>query len=295
MTIKHLKIFLEVYKEMNITRAAEKLHLVQPAVTRAIKELESYYGVCLFERINHRLSLTEAGNELYSYAIHITESFDLVEKKLMDWDSLGSLRIGATITLGTVFLPTVLPLFSNLHRDLKIKTIVANSASLQDALENNTLDMALIEGEVFNDHFCRIPFQHDELKLIFSPQHELTGSSIITLSDLTRFPFLMRDKGSVGRDTIEHIFAARDLNIDLAMESSSTQAIVHAVHAGLGIAILPNGLVKHDIESGYVMTGDIADADFSRVLYVVYHKNKYLTKSAQDFISICQHYSKLPL
>ena len=81
MTIKHMKIFLQVYSTESITKAAELLHMTQPAVTRAIREMEQYYGVLLFERINHRLSRTVAGEEFYAHTVHIVEAFERMEKQ----------------------------------------------------------------------------------------------------------------------------------------------------------------------------------------------------------------------
>ena len=113
MTIRHMKIFLQVYALESITKAAEVLNMTQPAVTRAIQEMEHYYGVCLFERIGHRLSRMAAGEEFYAHALHIVEAFDRMEKELRDWDEIGRIRIGATNTLGCFFLPELLLEFRN--------------------------------------------------------------------------------------------------------------------------------------------------------------------------------------
>ena len=101
MTIRHMKIFAAVYREQSVTRAAESLHMTQPAVTRAIQEIEGYYGVRLFERINRRLSATESGKHLYARAVHIADAFDAMETELRNWDALGVLRVGASVTLTT--------------------------------------------------------------------------------------------------------------------------------------------------------------------------------------------------
>lgn len=293
MTIRHLKIFLEVYKEQNITRAAETLHMTQPVVTRAIQELEAYYGICLFERINHRLSISEAGKKFYPVALHIIDSYDLMEMSMKDWDQFGTLRVGATITLGTYLLPNLLSEFSQTYKKLQIRTVVTNSAKLQDDLENNMLDLALIEGECHSDNLVRLPFSCDTLRLILPPNHELLKKEKLSLADLRDYPLLVRDTGSVGRDLTEHVFASHGLPFNPVMESSSTQAIVHAAHSGLGISILPEALVARDIESGYVSSCEICDASFTRTHYIVYHKNKFLTQSAKAFIDLCRNSAAL--
>lgn len=105
MTLRHLRIFAEVYRAGNVTRAAEVLHMTQPAVTRAVQELEQHYGVRLFERMYRHLSPTEGGRRLYPQAVHLLDAFDRMETGLRDWDSLGVVRVGATVTLGGALLP----------------------------------------------------------------------------------------------------------------------------------------------------------------------------------------------
>ena len=106
MTIRHLKIFLSVCENsFHTTKAAEELHMTQPAVSLAIKELEQHYGVILFDRIGRRLKITEAGQRLMEYSSHIISLFDDMEKGMKDWDSFGIIRIGASITIGSQFLP----------------------------------------------------------------------------------------------------------------------------------------------------------------------------------------------
>ena len=85
MTIRHIRIFIAVYRAMNMTRAAEELHMAQPAVTRAIQEMENYYGVRLFERLGRHLAATECAKELYGYAVHIDDTFAVMERRLRGW------------------------------------------------------------------------------------------------------------------------------------------------------------------------------------------------------------------
>ena len=112
MTLRHMRIFIEVFRHMNMSRAAESLHLSQPAVSLAISELEKYYGIALFDRIGRRLYVTEAGKRFYSYALHIIATFDAMETGIRNWDFLGQLRIGASISLGTRLLPRIIQSFS---------------------------------------------------------------------------------------------------------------------------------------------------------------------------------------
>ena len=104
MTLRHMRIFAEVYRTRNVTHAARNLHMTQPAVTRAIQELEQHYGVRLFERLYRHLSPTEAAQRLYAQAVYLLDTFDHMEAAMRDWDSLGVVRVGATVTLGSTCL-----------------------------------------------------------------------------------------------------------------------------------------------------------------------------------------------
>ena len=120
MTIRHINIFLAVCEAgENTNKAAELLHMSQPAVSLAIRELEDYYGVALFDRIGRRLSITEAGKRFREYASHISTMFDDMEKTLRDWGHLGVLRVWASITVGSRFLPSYVKTFLSLHPGLE--------------------------------------------------------------------------------------------------------------------------------------------------------------------------------
>ena len=150
MTIRYMRIFVEVYQALNITKAAEQLHMSQPAVTRAIQELEHYYGVRLFERINRRLVVTETGRQLYPQALHIIDSFDALEKGLHSWDTFGILRVGASITIGNCLLPRLMERARQISPHIRLYAEIRNSAALQAALIDNRLDLALVDSSALD-------------------------------------------------------------------------------------------------------------------------------------------------
>lgn len=291
MTIRHMKIFLEVYRTENITKAAEHLHMTQPAVTRTIQEIENYYGVRLFERINRRLYVTETGKQFYKQALHIVDSFDNIEKTLRNWDTFGVLRVGSSITLGNFVLPELVCRFKENHPNIKIYANVSNGSNLQKALLNNHLDLALVEGEVSEADLMSEQFYSDQLILIMPVGHPLMCQEKIYLSDLSKYDLLLREKGSAGRIYIDSVFAVHGISVTPLWESVSTQAIIKAVSKGIGIALLPEMLVKKDIENGIICTKKIEDVIFKRKNYIVWHKNKYFTKAADDFKLLCENFS----
>ena len=147
MTIRHLKIFLAVCDGgCNTTRAAEALTMAQPAVSLALKELEQYYGVVLFDRVGRHLQITAAGKRLWEYASHITSLFDDMEKGMRDWDTFGILRVGASITIGSQFLPNYVKAFYARHPGTEIRAVIEPSDRLEAQILSSDLDLALKVG-----------------------------------------------------------------------------------------------------------------------------------------------------
>ena len=285
MTIRHLRIFVRVYQLQSITQAAETLHLTQPAVSRAIAELESCCGLRLFERMNHRLYRTAASDEFYASALHIVDSFDRLEWGARELESAGTLRVGASLTLGSFFLPDVLRSFQAAHPDVSVRVTVSNTAFLAQALRDDALDLAVIEGAVNEPHLRAELLRHDRMQLIVPPGHALLAQDSIALSDVLACPLLLRESGSAGRAFLDGVFASRGAAVQPAWESASTQALIRAVAAGLGVSILPEQLVSGAIESGTVAAAVIADVSLTRENFILYHREQYFTPAARALIA----------
>ena len=288
MTIRNMQIFTEIYRQGSVTKAAEALHMTQPAVTRAIQDMERHYGVRLFERLHRGLSVTESGKALYVYALHITDTFDQLEKSLLDWDDKGILRIGASITIGNFILPGVVERFQLEKPELRLHVLIQNGAHLQEALLNNEIDLALIEGEVRCKELVSKPFAHDRLVPILPPKHPLAGCVRVPLQRLTAERLLLREKGSAGRSLLDRVFEEKGLPVQPLWESVSTQALVRAVASGLGISILPEQFVQKDIQAGRVATCALDDAAFSRTFYMIWHREKFFTGSMNRLVTLCE-------
>ena len=289
MTLRHMKIFVAVFQNGSMTRAAKELHLAQPSVSLAVKELESCYGIRLFDRIGKKIFPTELGKEFYGYAIHIVSLFEEMEKKIKNWDSLGTIRIGTSITIGTHILPSLIKRYNEKFPNLKVEATVSKSSDIENSILNNTIDIGLIETQPVDEDICHIPFMQDELCAIVPPESPLSDLDTITLADLSRQPFLMREKGSAGREILDSRFAALGINIRPVLESSSTQAIVMAVSEGLGVAVLPYLLVEKDVLEKTVKMIPFPHP-LKRDLNLIYHRNKYLTPNMNTFIELCKRF-----
>lgn len=287
MTLRHLKIFVSVYQNRGFTRAGQELHLAQPSVSLAIRELEAYYGVRLFERIGRRIYPTVQGEDFYGYAIHIVSLFDEMEKKVRNWDTLGTLRIGTSITIGTRILPRLLKEFSAQFPQTETRAVICNSAAIEQQLLDSRIDLGLIETRPEHPELLSEPFMQDSLCAVLPSGHVLAARKAVTLSELSAYPFFMREEGSAVREVLKARLSLEQLSVQPAWESTSTQAIVQGVAAGLGVSVLPLLMVRKDITEGTVQ-GLSLDPPLNRELHVVYHKSKYLTANMQAFIRLCR-------
>lgn len=291
MTLRHMRIFVSVFQKNSITKAAQELHLAQPSVSLAVRELEDYYGIRLFDRIGRHIAPTECGKEFYRYAVHIVSLFNEMEKKMRNWDTFGTLRIGASITIGTHILPVLIHRYQDQFPDLMIEAKVSKSASIEDEIIHNGIDLGLIETQPSHPDLRAVPFMTDSMCAITAPDHPLASVKSISLAELSRFPFLMREKGSAGRKLLDAAFSLQQMTVSPRWESTSTQALVKAVAEGLGVSVLPYLIVKKDIEEGTVRQIPL-NQSIRRNLNVIYHKSKLLTDNMKSFIELCKKYGK---
>lgn len=288
MTLRHLKIYIAVCKYGSITTAADRIFLAQPTVSLAIKELEEHYGIKFFDRISRKLYITEIGKNFLDYAIHIVTLFDEMERGIKDWDSIGRLRMGASITIGTYYLPKYISDFQQMNPNVSINVKIDNSESIEQKIIENELDFALIEGTVHNPSIESIEYMRDKLILVCGKKHPLLRCQPLKLDHIKKCDFILREQGSGTRELFDSKMLIHGIAINPVWESVSTQAIVEAVAAGLGISVLPYRLVETDLKNNRIERLVINELQLERHFYIIYHKNKFLTTSARQFIELCK-------
>lgn len=288
MTLKHLKIFVAVCKTGSATAAGKKLYIAQPSISLAISELEDHYGIKLFDRIAKRLHITETGKQFLQYATHIVDLFEDMEKEVKNFDAMGVIHIGASITIGNYLLPELITKFKQLHPKMDVKVIIDNSDKIQQHVLSNQIDIGLIEGIVHSPYLLEKKFRDDELILICANNHLFAQIENIELSQLQQESCILRESGSAGRELFDSTMITHGLDISPAWESTSTQAIVRAVQANLGVSVLPYLLVKDSLDRKEISQFQLNGIQFKRNFCVIHHHNKFLTKSAKDFITLCK-------
>lgn len=281
MTLRHLKIFEEVCRNGSITMAADQLNMAQPAVSYAIRELESYYEIKLFERMNRRLYITDAGRQLLIYADSILTQVNEVKNVLKDVDSMTEIRLGTNVSFSISGLVELLSGFFERYPKISIYTQVQNSTQIEDLLMRNELDFGIIDYPANSENFvCRMLVKDT---MAAACAVDLDVESQLAAEKLDSFPFLVRERGSGSRKMIDRLFEESRSRPRIVMESVNAQSLIDACLKGMGILILSESVLKPYIEEGMLREIEIMGTNLVREYYLVYHKSKFLTKSMKYF------------
>lgn len=287
MNLHHLKVFTTVCENgNNLTRAAMVLNTTQPAVSFAIREIESEFDILLFDRLNRKLSLTMAGQEFLKYAKRILSLEEDLILTMEGWGEHGVIRIGASITIGSNFMPTLVERFKKDNPNTQVHVSVFPSAILEQKLKDNSIDLALLETVITDEDLVSKAFMKDRLIVVTPNTPEYRNRTSMTLEELSSSCLLLREKGSGSRDMIDRISSENGYVLHPEWESMSTTALMNAVEKGLGITVLPYHMVSRELKEGKLHEMGIKGIRLDRSLYVVRHKDKLQSPIAGRFMEL---------
>lgn len=284
MNIRHLKIFITVADCGKMSAASERLFISQPSVSQAIREIEDYYGIKLFERLSKKLYITKSGEMLLKYARHIVESFDEMEMELKNTGQNICLRVGATVTVGTCILNPIIKKFEKNESNISSKIVINNTNVIENMILKSELDVGIVEGVITNKDIVKIPIYRDKLVIISGKQHKFYKANSIKLQDLQGEDMIMREVGSGSRELFYSVINREKIDINEKWNSTNTDSIKNAVIEGQGLGVLSTLIIKDEIKNGKLHMIEVEDADISRDICVIYHKNKFISDYLKNFI-----------
>lgn len=264
---------------LNFSQAAEALNTTQPAVSLAVKELESHYGVALFERMNRHVYLTPAGEALLATAQDVLRGFQEAEETLGQGRPL-ALRVGANVSFGEAGLAQILGRFRQEHPQVRLRALVANSDKIQSLLAENQLDVGIVDGLGVSERLRAQPLYQEDLVLAAAPGRFPAPA---TVEELAALPLLLREPGSGLRSSVDRVFSQQGLAPQPLLESTSTAALAQAAKAGLGVAILPEALAQR--ESG-LQVGTVPEVRFFRQFACALHRQKAPSPALEAFLAL---------
>lgn len=285
---QHLLVFVTVADRQNFSRAAEELHMTQPAVSQYIHALERSVGTKLLERSNKYVRLNKAGEVVYHHAREIlglyTRMQNLVDD-LMNTPS-GHLTIGASYTYGEYVLPHVIAELRKFYPLITPTITIHNSTVIAELVSKRQLDVGIVEGEYVDEKMCIEPFADDRMYIIASPKHRLADRTEVSIHELMEETWIVREGGSGTREAAEKMFRQLQFTPEKRMEFGSTQVIKESVEAGLGISLLSYWAIRKERKLGTLCTLKVAGTPVTRDFSLLTKSNEFHTKALDIFMDL---------
>jgi len=284
LTLRQIEVFNAVARLQNYTRAAEELHLSQPAVSMQIRQLENSVGLPLFEQVGKRIHLTDAGRHMYVYGRNMADLLaeaDGVFKAIKGVEH-GKLSISVATTAGH-FVTRLLAAFSKQHKGITISLDITNREALRSQLENNERDLVIMGQPPEGLDVVAEAIMENPLVMIAPADHPLASEKNISLHHFSNEHFVVREQGSGTRSAIERYFEEHGVHFHTGIEMTSNEAIKQAVEAGLGLGIVSIHTLELELETQRIKILDVEGFPISRQWYILQRKGKRLSPAAKEF------------
>ncbi len=290
-----LKLFCTVVETKSFSKASRIVHLSQPAVSMQIQALEEYFGTKLFDRSRDTLKLTPVGEILYKEAKHVLAHYTDIEKRIAKITGMmrGGITIGASTTIGNYVLPRIIIDFKKRYPKIAISLWIGNTKRIEELLSSQLVDFGLVEGETSRTTFKSEPIISDELVPIVSTNHPWARKKMISLFDIIREPFVIREEGSGTRQKIMDYFALYGFGIDdlhIALTLGSTESIKVAVEGGIGVSILSKWAVRKEQEEGKLHALTLREGNIVRKFSLILLPKAILPHVAEEFLIFVKKY-----
>jgi DNA-binding transcriptional LysR family regulator len=296
MSDRRLQVFYSVAKHLSFTKAAEALHMTQPAVTFQVRQLEEQFNTRLFDRTHNRINLTEAGERVYHHAKQIFELYSRMESEVRELtgEVSGVVIVGASTTVAEYMLPSLLGAFKRKFPDVIIRLQVSNTEGIVACVEHNAIDLGVVEGPVSNKslvvEICRI----DRLVAVLPKDHALAGSANLPVADVLKHPFIAREEGSGTREvTFDYLRGAGldPANLTVVMELGSPESIKGAIEAGMGISILSRSTIDKELQLGTLACVEL-EPRLERPFSFVQQKQKFRVRAIEELLDFARSYCR---
>ncbi len=292
LTLRQLQVFTEIAREENVSRAAGRLAMSQPAASTALNELERNYNCQLFDRAGKRLLINALGLELLPQARALLEQAQAVDALLKGQQGFGSLNVGATLTIGNYLAALLLGHFMQRHPECKTRLHVNNTEHIIEQVSEFSLDLGLIEGQCQHPDIEITPWVHDELVVFCAPGHRLAAAGQASLAELQQEAWILREQGSGTRRTFENALQAHGLHMKPLLELEHTEAIKRAVESGLGIGCISRLALRDAFRRGSLVALETPELELGRPFSFIWHQQKFQTRAMQEFLQLCTQLTK---
>lgn len=294
MSDRRLQVFHAVARLLSFTKAAEVLHMTQPAVTFQIRQLEEQFDTRLFDRAHNRVSLTEAGHVAFEFTETIFEKYSEMENAIREITGSisGSLTLGASTTIAEYMLPSLLGDFNAKNPEVLLRLRVSNTDGIVSMVENNVIDLGVVEGPVTNKNLLVEVCRKDDLVVVVPPDHKLAKKKSVTVEEMLEYPFICREEGSGTREVISEHLKAQGLGkhaLKACLELGSPEAVKGAIEAGMGLSVLSSVSISKELKLG-TLKGVPLNPPLSREFSFVRQRQKFRVRTMEELLDFARNY-----
>jgi DNA-binding transcriptional LysR family regulator len=289
LQLPHLETFSKAAELSSFTGAAKALRLTQASVSQRVQVLERTLDTPLFSRQGGRVMLTEAGQKLYDYAQRILDLHREIRREITGHDAPvgGELFLAASSIPGEHLLPALLSLFGQKHPHIRVRATISDSMEVMSQLEQGEANLGLVGRKTDNPHLEFRYLASDRMVLVVPPGHILSRRKKVSVKQLPRHPFILREVGSGLRHCFEKSLEKARLSLAdlrIALELGSNEAIKEAVLQNVGVAILSTYAVQKELTSGQLHALKVSGLHCDRDMYVVQDRRRVLPLTARLFL-----------
>ncbi len=291
-TLHQLKVFRTVAEQLSITKAAEILHLTQPAVSIQLKNFQAQFPLALTEVLGKQLYLTDFGKEIFETSKRILDEAEKISESVNRYEGQisGTLKV-SVVSTGKYVMPYFLNQFMDEHPGVKLKMDVTNKAQVVQSLENNEVDFSLVSILPERMTLETIELMQNKLYLVGNPDY-VAQHPVKSIADFNDIQFIFRERGSGTRQTIERFTSFNNIVIENSMELTSNEAVKQAVIAGLGYSIMPLIGIKNELELNALQIIPLKGFPLSSQWQLVWQKNKRFSIAAQAYINYLKEHKQ---
>ena len=285
-TLRQLDTFLEVARQLSVSRAADLLHVTQPAVSMQLHQLEDILGLALFEQVGRKIRLTDAGVDFETYAIGAMAQLKQLDDAMAQRRGLKTGRVSlAMVSTAKYFVPMLLVAFRKRFPDIDIALQIHNRENIMQLLSRNEIDLVIMGRSPDGLDCAATAFATNPLGVISAPEHPLSRRRGAPLSILNDQEFVVRESGSGTRHAMERLFAENAIAPRIVMEMPSNETIKQAVMAGMGLSFLSLRTIRHELASGHLVLLDVLGLPLVRHWHITHLATKRLSPPAREFKS----------
>ncbi len=296
MADRRLQVFATVARLLSFTKAAEALHMTQPAVTFQVRQLEEEFNTRLFDRARNKVTLTAAGELVYLYAERIFDLYTDMGQAVRELTGEigGAVTLGASTTIAEYMLPTLLGAFKNHYPEVNLRLKVSNSEGVVAMVENNAIDLGVVESFIGNRQLVVEVCLIDQLVAVVPPGHALAGNAAVNAAILTQYPFICREEGSGTREVVLEHMRSQGVDIqrlNVCVELGSSESIKGAIQAGLGVSVLSRAAISKELRLGLLVEVPL-DPPLERPFSFVRQRQKFRAWATEELLAFARDYCK---